>query len=238
MNFENICTPAEAEFILSNLKHTDNVLEYGSGQLALQIADKVKHVSVITHDLNQYAAIIENKPENLEIALIKTDIPQTSDDGTLDEFKSYINEGAALKQRFGKFNVIIIRGRARVECAKFAKEIAQDGCKIIVQDYAHPNPEYTRTEYFDIENHLTKGKSEFTVCVFSLDNDISDIQNPTEIKEVEFLTPVLDTETKKVSYKKVTTKTASKIIEQLPKADKKRVKSVAKEISKPTKKKK
>ena len=48
MSFENICTEKEAEFLLSHLKSTDRVLEWGNGDLALQIASKVKHVTVLS----------------------------------------------------------------------------------------------------------------------------------------------------------------------------------------------
>lgn len=189
MNFNNICTEKEASFLFDNIKSTDNVLEYGSGALAMKIADKVKHVSVITHDINQYGDIVTaGKPENLEIIHVPTNKTQVSDDGTFEEFQDYINAGYELKKRFGKFNVIIIRGRARVECAKFAKEIAQEGCKIFVQDYAHPNPEYTRHEYFEIEKHLFRITGEFTMHLFILTDSIEYFKK----QEADELIKILD----------------------------------------------
>lgn len=188
MNFENICTEKEAQFLLNNLKPTDNVLEYGNGDLAMQIANKVRHVSVITHDLNSYGKVIENKPDNIEVLHVPTNIPQTSDDGNYNEFKDYIEAPKELLNRFGKFNVIIIRGRARVECAKFAKNIAQEGCKIFVLDYAHPNPEYTRNEYFEIEKHLIKTGAEFTMHLFSIENETNSPLEATGKEKLETTT--------------------------------------------------
>lgn len=238
MNFNNICTKEEASFLLDNIKSTDNVLEYGNGQLSLQIADKVKHVSVITHDINQYGDIITaDKPENMEILHVPTNKPQISDDGTFDEFEDYIKAGAELKKRFGKFNVIIIRGRARVECAKFAKEIAQEGCKIFVQDYGHPNPEYTRHEYFDIEKDLVKIASEFTLAMFVTEEQVDLIAESLEkiTKEENIVLEVdkpLIIETGQsgegIPFKKEPIekpkKTAAKKLKELPKEDQKRVK--------------
>lgn len=245
MNFENICTEKEAQFLLNNLKPTDNILEYGNGDLSLQIADKVRHVSVITHDLNSYGKIIENKPENIEILHVPTNIPQTSDDGNYNEFKDYIEAPKELLNRFGKFNVIIIRGRARVECAKFAKNIAQEGCKIFVLDYAHPNPEYTRNEYFEIEKHLTKTGWEFTMCSFSIEYDPEQFQQDVqqmidEITESETTITnednnthiVKDLHKNKEATKPFKKKVGGEKLKQLSKNEQNRVKGVAKKIAK------
>lgn len=222
MNFENICTPQEAEFLLNNLKSTDNVLEYGSGTLSMQIAHKVKHISVITHDINQFGDIITSeKPENLEILHVPTNKAQISEDGTYEEFEYYIKAGMELRKRFGKFNVIIIRGRARVECAKFAPEISQEACKIFVQDYAHPNADYTRHEYYQIENYLQRNDGVFTMYLFNVKQQLQ--ENNTANAEI--------VETPKAEQKYVRKK-----ITELPKKEQKRVKAVAKEITKKIKK--
>lgn len=236
MNFENICTPTEANFLLKNLKHTDNVLEWGSGQLSLQIVSKVKHVSVITHDLSQYALLQENKHDNIETILAPINNPHQSDDGTYDEFKDYIHASKELRNRFGKFNVIIIRGRARVECAKFCKEIAQDDCRIFIQDFNHPNSDYLRAEYFEAEKHLTRVGGEFTMYMFVLNKNTPIIDktigmmgigkafNATDgliIRGVYSNEDVINHNIKMPKTKKVT---------ELPKKERKRVTSVAKKI--------
>lgn len=169
MNLQNICAPEEAEFLLKYLKHTDRILEWGSGKLALQIANKVKHICVITHDLKEYGELIENKPENIEAIYMKPNAAKFSGDGTFQEFEDYINASVAMRNRFGKFNAVIIRGRARVACSKMCRNIAWPDAKVFIQDYNHPNPEYLRKEYFECEKHLTRMKGVFTMYLFKIE---------------------------------------------------------------------
>ena len=124
MNFENICTEKEAEFLLSHLKPTDRVLEWGNGDLALQIASKVKHVTVITHDMKSMEKMIDNQPQNMSSVFVPPTEPQQSDDGTAREFHDYIQDALLQTNRIGKFSVIIIRGRARVASARMSEQIA------------------------------------------------------------------------------------------------------------------
>jgi hypothetical protein len=220
------------------------VLEYGSGELSLQIASKVKHISVITHDLNQYGKLIENKPENVEALMVPTNIIQKSDDGTFQEFENYIKAAEELSHRFGKFSVVIIRGRARVECAKFVKEVVWPEAKIFIQDYNHPNEQYRRSEYFEIENHLTKVKGEFTLYLFGLKQTEANKKELTDdSKERWAAQPTTNNQQPSVSEelsafaKSVTkgvTKSKTKKITELPKKEQKKLKKVTKKISKPS----
>lgn len=228
MNFENICTPTEASFLLSQLKHTDNVLEWGSGQLSLQIANKVKHVSVITHDLNQYASLQETRLENMEAILVPINQTQQSDDGTYDEYKDYISASHELKNRFGKFNVIIIRGRARVECAKFCEQIAHENCRIFIQDYNHPNSDYLRAEYFKAEEYLTRINGEFTMYMFIIKDKptIDASRMPIFLND----TNVTDSFDPKLKANQQTATKKPRKVTELPKTEKKRVTKTGKKI--------
>lgn len=237
MKFENICTQAEADFLLKNLKHTDKILEWGSGQISLQIASKIKHACVITHDLKQYGEIIEKGIENINALYIPVNKPQQSDDGTFDEFKDYIHAATELRNRFGKFDVIIIRGRARVECAKFCEQIAQENCKVFIQDFNHPDSQYLRSEYFEAEKHLTRVKGVFTMYLF----EIKEIPSTTASEMPVFLadTKVSDSSDPKLKANKPSPSEAlakdgkkPRKVTELPKTEQKRVKDVAKKIFK------
>lgn len=185
MNFENICTQKEAEFLLSNLKSTDRVLEWGNGDLALQIASKVKHVTVITHEMQAMEKLINNQSQNMSSVLVPPTEPQTSDDGTEREYHDYIQEALPQTNRFGKFSVIIIRGRARVHCARMCEQIANDSTIVFIQDYNHPDSKYTRTEYFEAEKYLQHIAGEFTMHAFK----VKALQNKKVVKATDKVKP-------------------------------------------------
>lgn len=185
MNFENICTEKEAEFLLSHLKPTDRVLEWGNGDIALQIASKVKHVTVITHDLKSMEKLIDNQPQNMSSVLVPPTEPQQSDDGAAREYHDYIQEALPQTNRFGKFSVIIIRGRARVACARMCEQIAKDTTKVFIQDYNHPNDAYTRKEYFEAEQYLQHVDGEFTMHMFK----VKALQNKKVVNATDVVKP-------------------------------------------------
>ena len=185
MNFENICTEKEAEFLLSKLKSTDRVLEWGNGAIATQIASKVKHVTVITHELNSLDRVISQGLDNLSAVFVPPTEPQQSDDGTDREFHDYIQEALPQTNRFGKFSVIIIRGRARVHCARMCEQIAKDNTIVFIQDYNHPDSAYTRKEYFEAEKYLQHIGGEFTMHAFK----VKALQNKKTVKATDIIKP-------------------------------------------------
>jgi sialidase-1 len=54
----------------------------------------------------------------------------------------------------GKFDLIFIDGRARVECAKVAVELLNPNGVILIHDYRNPNPACRRYEYEEVEQFL------------------------------------------------------------------------------------
>ena len=183
MNFENICTEAEAAFLLKNLKPTDRVLEWGNGDLALQIADKVKHITVITHELNALGKIIDLQPQNMTSVYVPPTEPRQSDDGNEREFHAYIQEAEQQLKRFGKFSVVIIRGRARVHCARMCENIGTDTTRVFMFDFNHPQEQYRRNEYFQAEQYLQHQKGEFALHLFK----IKALQNKKVVKATDVI---------------------------------------------------
>jgi len=183
MNFDNICSEKEAEFLLKNLKPTDRVLEWGNGSLALQIADKVKHVTVITHELEAMSNMLDTQPQNMSSVFVPPTEPQQTDDGSEREFHDYIEEAEQQLKRFGKFSVIIIRGRARVSCARMCERIATDATRVFIFDYNHPIAEYRREEYFKAEEYLQHQKGESALHMFK----VKALQNKKVVKATDMV---------------------------------------------------
>ncbi len=142
----------EVKFLLSHLKVTDSVLEWGSGGSTLELAKHVNRVVSIEHDKNWFDKIKGLAPLNVDIHYVPRNKEEASGcDGTLSDYFDYINYPKILGK---KFNVILVDGRARVECAKVAVELLAEGGFIFIHDYRHPQNEYRRFEYEVVEEFL------------------------------------------------------------------------------------
>ena len=94
------------DFIDSRLKKDMNVFEYGSGNSTLYFAQKVNHIVSVEHELSWYNLVKKKIPGNVTYIFCKTDDSNGYPEVIL---KSDID-----------FDIIIIDGRKRVECAKIA----------------------------------------------------------------------------------------------------------------------
>lgn len=149
----------EEEFFLSHLNYNHNVLEYGSGSSTFDISKKCKNLVSIEHQEDWYIKLKNNLPKNCNLILQKPDLPYIEgfDDGTYDQFKSYVN--APLK--YGPFDVVLIDGRARVACSSIAHRICNEQSIIFIHDY-------DRIEYHEALNHLKLIEVVETMAKFKL----------------------------------------------------------------------
>lgn len=138
-------TQQESDFFLSEITKTHRVLEYGSGESTIEIADKCLSILSIEHQKQWYDKLIELKPINCELILREPNLPYKEgiNCGTYEQFKSYIE--APLDK--GPFDIILIDGRARVACASIVKSITHDNTLIFIHDYDRP-------EYAEVLNYL------------------------------------------------------------------------------------
>ena len=131
----------ESDLINPYLTKGAKVLEYGSGNSSLEIANIVKSLLTIEHDATWYNIVKRALPLNASIIFKPPTSLKWGTDGTYEQFKEYIESPK------GIFDVIIIDGRARVGCAEYCKNIANENTVIFVHDYQ-------REEYKEIENYL------------------------------------------------------------------------------------
>jgi hypothetical protein len=141
------------KFFIENLKKDQDVLEWGSGASTPVIAERVKSVLSIEHNLEWYNKVSSNLPSNGKVVYTPTKYPhdwRKDGDGNPDNFEDYINYPLDK----GKFDLIFIDGRARVTCASVCSKICKDDTIILVDDFTPErikNNNYGKMyEYFDL----------------------------------------------------------------------------------------
>jgi len=143
----------EEKFFMGHLKNHHVVLEYGSGASTIEIAKIVKKIISIEHDVDFFKQIKINMPENASLFLIKPNkiyIEGSSDDGSYDQFKDYVN----YPLNMGPFDIIFIDGRARTSCSRICHLMTHENSLIFIHDFYIP-PIANRGSYLNALNYLT-----------------------------------------------------------------------------------
>lgn len=135
----------EENFFLSRLSLEHNVLEYGSGESTIQISKLVKKITSIEHQPEWFNSLQSKIPDNVELFLAPPNLPyvEGGHDGEFLEFENYINAGIIN----APYDVVLIDGRARVECAKLCQHICNPESMIFIHDFHRP-------EYLDVYKWL------------------------------------------------------------------------------------
>ena len=121
------CTYPFIKFIEPRLNNNLKIFEFGCGNSTLWYASKVKTITSVEHDREWYELVKKSLPENAKII-----------------YKELKYGGAYSKSIFensDKFNIVIVDGRDRVNCAENAVEaLTSDG--VIVFDNTE-RPQYS-----------------------------------------------------------------------------------------------
>ena len=125
-----ITYPAQ-HFLEQRLRHNLRVFEYGAGNSTLWWAGKVNEVVSVEHDASWYAALASKIPANVTLQLEPAGNPRY----------------AAAIQGAGPFDIVVVDGCDRVECARRAlEELSEHG--VIVFDNSD------RESYSEAFHHL------------------------------------------------------------------------------------
>jgi hypothetical protein len=130
------------EFIKNRLNKTQNLFEYGSGYSTVFFAERMKSVTSVEYDKDWF-----EKAKEMTKAFLNTEIifQELNDDYS-----------KAIKKTKKKFELIIIDGRKRVQCAINSFEHLNDEGVLILDDSS-------REEYKEIwDFYLGKGFREIT----------------------------------------------------------------------------
>lgn len=123
------------------------MLEWGSGGSTVTFSQKVKEYYSIEHVKDWYEKVdkfLEEKDYKSKVFnyLIEPDLPRTIPT-KYDEFKTYIEFVGTLNK---KFDIVLIDGRARVDCAKYVIPYLNENAVVFVHDY------FPRSHYYEITN--------------------------------------------------------------------------------------
>lgn len=125
----------EIDLILAILKGTNpqNCLEWGSGFSSLYFPQYLSQEArwlALEHETTWGNTVKNlNKRKNVEIRVVTPDKNSWQGDGNYEEFKSYIESPVG-----NKYDLIIIDGRARMECVHKGKSLLSDKGVMILHD--------------------------------------------------------------------------------------------------------
>lgn len=139
----------ESSFFINHINKQQRVLEYGSGESTIEIAGLCKEVISVEHNITWYNRVKLDIPSNIILILREPDeeYREGGCDGTYNQFKNYI----LAPLDYGTFDIILIDGRARIECAKFVKNVSHDDTIIFIHDFTS---RLERDNYKEIFNYL------------------------------------------------------------------------------------
>jgi predicted O-methyltransferase YrrM len=144
-------TENEQNFLRKNLNSTQRVLEWGCGASTIDISNIVNEVHSIEHNEDWYNKIKQELLNNTNVFLYLCQPDEKYVEGghcgTFQQFETYVKKPLEL----GKFDLIFIDGRARIECAKICKDISHKDTLIFIHDY---RGRYEVENYKEIENYL------------------------------------------------------------------------------------
>src|ERR1022692_1369041 len=95
----------ESDFFLKHITKISRVLEYGSGESTLEIANLCGFILSIDHQPIWYNKVVTSIPNNATVLLKEPNLPYvegTTNCGTYDEFKDYIES----PNKYEKFDII------------------------------------------------------------------------------------------------------------------------------------
>jgi protein-L-isoaspartate O-methyltransferase len=167
---QNMTEQAETNFVHAAINSKTKVLEYGSGGSTFALSQLAESVVSVEHQKAWYNEIKRVLPKNVELILCEPDLDyiegphknqrSEGNDGTYEEFETYIK--APISK--APYDIVIIDGRARVECAKLFDELCHKDSYIFVHDFE-------RKEYQPIMDILEFVGSVGRMFKFKVKND-------------------------------------------------------------------
>ena len=144
-------TPDEELFLRSKLNETQKVLEWGCGSSTTELSKIVKEVYSIEHNRDWFAKINQELLYNNNVQLRLCEPDEEYIEGGHGGYYSQVNTYITKPIGLGIFDIIIIDGRARIECSKVCKHISNEDTLIFVHDY---RGRYEKENYKLIEDNL------------------------------------------------------------------------------------
>lgn len=133
--------------MICHLLHPNmTVLEYGSGGSTTMFSKYVRSWTSVEHDRGwgtRMQALIEDLhlQEKVKLHIVTNDLPwrQWKEDGSVEQFKTYINYAKTFSQ---KFNLVINDGRARLAVARMVLDermLVDNSSMLLIHDWERQN---------------------------------------------------------------------------------------------------
>ena len=150
----------EINLIKKYLSPNKIMLEWGSGGSTCTFSPLVKQYYSIEHVEDWYTKVdnylntqvYRSKVFNF---LVKPDFPRTIPT-KYKEFKTYIEFVDTLKINY---DIVLIDGRARTDCAKYVIPYLNDNAIVFLHDYFARPQYHILDEYYEIKDQITSGQS-------------------------------------------------------------------------------
>jgi len=128
-------TKEEEQFLRDHIKPTYSVLEWGSGESTIQLAEIADHVVSIEHNPSWVRKISVDISPKIDLICCPSSTPYDKDrdgDGNISQFLEYVIAPLRLKRAF---DIILIDGRARASCALVCPLISHECTRVFIHDY-------------------------------------------------------------------------------------------------------
>lgn len=150
----------EIDLIKKYLSEDKVMLEWGSGGSTCTFAPLVKEYYSIEHNKKWYEDVDtylskQKFREKVFNFLVEPDFPRTIPT-KYEEFKSYIEYVDTINKNY---DIVLIDGRARVECAKYVIPCLNDDAVVLVHDYFPRSHYYSINQYYERIDAVTSGQS-------------------------------------------------------------------------------
>ena len=122
------------EFLLANVEPSATVWEWGSGETTALLAQRCRHITTVEHQPVRAAQMaLWSATTGVRVSVLSMPYAEGGeDDGDLATFRSYVESYSGRG-----VDVVLIDGRARVECARWVAERAPFGPTPQMRIFAH-----------------------------------------------------------------------------------------------------
>jgi hypothetical protein len=133
-------TEEEIRLIKSYLGKDKNFFEWGAGGSTIEFSKYVKEYYSVEHDFDWYNIVFKNVGKNVHLFYIPPNTPDLEwfppfEEGKASDFKSYIKFVHKIVSSGKKFDLVLVDGRARVDCALEVLPYLQEKAVVFIHDF-------------------------------------------------------------------------------------------------------
>jgi predicted O-methyltransferase YrrM len=145
----------ERNLVSKYLGYNKTMLEWGAGGSTLFFSKFVKKYISIEHDEGWYNEVKAKIGDNVELHHVLNNEPRTIPTDP-KQFEDYINYVDTLNQ---KYDIVLVDGRARPECAKKVIPYLKENAIVIMHDFWERPAYHWVLDYYEEIESIKKGQT-------------------------------------------------------------------------------